>query len=493
MNLKMLLEQLEPLKTEGPLNVEVSGIQYDSRRVTAGNVFVALKGARTDGHRFVDQAVAQGAVAVVLEEEGFFSGRATTIRVSDSTEALGKLAAVFHGHPSRSLQVIGVTGTNGKTTFTFLLKSILEGHGVKTGLVGTIRYEVGERQIPADRTTPQSSDLHQLFAQMKNAGCGAVVMEVSSHSLVQKRVEGIEFDVAVFTNLTQDHLDYHGTMEEYFRAKSILFSGLGKGSKGGTAAVINAEDPRGVEVKKLLGSKISCLTYGRSNGADIRGSDIRLSLNGAQFKVSTPQGDAEVSIQLCGRYNVDNALAALGASVALGIPLETAVRGVGKVASVPGRLEAIREGQPFHVFVDYAHTDDALKNVLVTLRELVKGRLIAVFGCGGNRDAGKRPLMGRVASELADHAVITSDNPRKEDPAEIIRQIEGGFSGRATRETVLDRKEAIRRALGQAKEGDVVLIAGKGHETYQEFADTRVPFDDRECAANLLKQRIWQS
>jgi len=493
MNLKTLLNQVEALSADGPLNVEVTGIQYDSRRVSRGNVFVALKGERTDGHAFIEQAVDLGASAVVTQKEGSFGGRAAVIRVADTTEALGRLSAAFYDFPSRSMKVAGVTGTNGKTTFTFLLKSILEHHGLMTGLVGTIRYEIGERQIPADRTTPQSSDLQSLLCQMKNAGCKGVVMEVSSHSLVQKRVEGVEFDVGVFTNLTQDHLDYHKTMEEYARAKGMLFADLGRASKRKTAAVINLDDPQGPKFRKLLGSNVSCTTYGLSQEAELRATDIQLSLSGTRFKVRTPAGEAEVALQLCGRYNVENALAALGAALAFDVPLKQACEGLAKVASVPGRLEAVRQGQAFDVFVDYAHTDDALRNVLSTLRELVKGRLIVVFGCGGNRDSGKRPLMGRVAAAGADFTVITSDNPRKEDAGAIARQIDAGFAADSPREIILDRTEAIRRALEMAAVGDVVLIAGKGHETYQEFADTRVPFDDRECVRNILNQRVCKN
>ncbi len=494
MTLKALLEYIQPLRTDGPLNVEVTGVQHDSRRVGSGNLFVALKGERTDGHRFIEQAVGQGAAGVIVQDEGFSAPRGATVRVADTTEALGRLAAAYYNFPSRSLKVAGVTGTNGKTTFTFLLKSILETHGTKTGLVGTIRYEIGERQIPADRTTPQSSDLQQLLAQMKNAGCAAAVMEVSSHSLVQKRVEGVEFDVGVFTNLTQDHLDYHKTMDEYFRSKSMLFKGLGAASKKNTTAVINVDDAYGVKLLKTIAKNISVLTCSSRGHGDIRASEISLSIKGTSFDVQTPKGSARVTLQLCGRYNVDNALAALGAALALDVPLDAAVKGLGKVEKVPGRLEAVKAGQPFDVFVDYAHTDDALKNVMTTLRELIKGRMIVVFGCGGNRDTGKRPLMGKVAAQFADHALITSDNPRKEDPAAIARQIEEGFARSSTaHETILDRKDAIARALELAKSGDVVLIAGKGHETYQEFADTRVSFDDRECAASLLKQKVWKN
>jgi UDP-N-acetylmuramoyl-L-alanyl-D-glutamate--2,6-diaminopimelate ligase len=407
MNLKTLLSQIETLGTDGSVNVEVTGVQYDSRRVTRGNIFVALKGERTDGHAFVEQAVANGASAVVTDRTGSFGGKTAVIRVADTTEALGRLSAAFYDFPSRQLKIAGVTGTNGKTTFTFLLKSIPQHHGMRTGLLGTIRYELGERQIPAERTTPQSSDLQGLLAQMKSAGCKGVVMEVSSHSLVQKRVEGVEFDVGVFTNLTQDHLDYHKTMQEYARAKGLLFSGLGRASKKQTSAVLNFDDPQGPAFRALLGRDVSCMTYGCSEGVDLRATDLKLSLAGTRFVAITPAGRVEVVLQLCGRYNVENALAALGAALALGVPLNQAVEGLGQLTHVPGRLEAVREGQPFHVFVDYAHTDDALKNVLTTLKDLVKARLIVVFGCGGNRDAGKRPIMGRVAAQKANNAMIT--------------------------------------------------------------------------------------
>ncbi|MBV9462784.1 MAG: UDP-N-acetylmuramoyl-L-alanyl-D-glutamate--2,6-diaminopimelate ligase [Verrucomicrobiae bacterium] len=493
MILKQLLASVPVASSHGSLQTEVTGIQYDSRRVTPGQVFVALRGERTDGHQFVEQAIHQGAAAVVVEKQGFTSSRVTSVQVTDTVEALAKLSAAFYEHPTQALKMIGVTGTNGKTTTTFMIKSLLENHDLPSGLIGTIRYELGERQIPADRTTPQSSDLQQMFAQMRRCGCKAAVMEVSSHSLSQKRVAGIDFDVAVFTNLTQDHLDYHKTMDAYFEAKAILFAGLGQGRKTEASAVINADDSYAARFKKSVPAGIRTLTYGIESDADFKASDLKLTLSGADFALEAEGAKWPVHLPLCGRYNVSNALAAIAAARALGLPLKSLATCLKDVPQVPGRMEAVRAGQPFHVFVDYAHTDDALRNVASTLKEIGEGRLLLVFGCGGNRDEGKRPKMGRVASELADYSIITSDNPRREDPAAIARAIEQGFAESSKREVILDRQKAIARALELARPGDCVLIAGKGHETYQEFEDTRVPFDDRDCAAAILKRQTWKS
>ncbi|MFA5190849.1 MAG: UDP-N-acetylmuramoyl-L-alanyl-D-glutamate--2,6-diaminopimelate ligase, partial [Verrucomicrobiia bacterium] len=400
-----------------------------------------------------------------------------------------RLAAQFHGHPDRRMKVIGITGTNGKTTTAFMVQHILKEAGIKTGLIGTVRYEIGERVIPASRTTPEAVELHEMMAQMVRQNCGAVVMEVSSHSLDQKRVLGIDFDVVVFTNLTQDHLDYHKTMDNYFDAKSILFKSLSSNGKIGMA-VINVDDPRGRELVAMP-LKAAKLTYGIENEAMVRGRMLAVNCVGLKFEVATPKGEDRISLPLFGRYNVANALGALGACMTLGVKLPTMARALKSLPAVPGRLERVDCGQPFQVFVDYAHTDDALKNMLTTLRESTTKRLLVCFGCGGNRDTRKRELMGRVASQLADFSVLTSDNPRKEEPRAIISQIEEGFSdaGSAGKyEVVEDRREAISRVLAMAEEGDIVVIAGKGHETYQEFADTVISFDDREVAREYLTQ-----
>jgi UDP-N-acetylmuramoyl-L-alanyl-D-glutamate--2,6-diaminopimelate ligase len=486
MQLKDIVTQLRPLSIGGPLDREIVGITYDSRRVTPGMLFVAVPGNRADGHSFILSAVERGASGVIHEQNGFVPSRATGIRVADSREALARSAACFYQFPSSKLKVIGVTGTNGKTTVAFLVKQILESAGIKTGLLGTIQYEIGERVIPAQRTTPESLEVQQMMAQMVRAGCQACVMEVSSHALVQKRVLGVEFDVALFTNLTQDHLDYHGTMEAYFEAKTQLFTSFKSACKKG-AAVINIDDPYGCRLRERNSLEV-VLTYGLDRSAPLRAVDVQLGREGTRLVLETPAGAWPCRLPLLGRHNVYNALAAVGVGLVLDLPAKGITDALQTVALVPGRLEAIVEGQPFTVLVDYAHTDDALRNVLSTIREITPARVLLAFGCGGCRDAGKRPKMGQVAAELADFTILTSDNPRKESAAAIARQIEAGYHRVRTSHyrVELDRRRAIDDVIRMAQPGDTVLIAGKGHETYQEFEDTIVPFDDRVYARESL-------
>ena len=487
MQLKQLINELAPLRVEGPLDREVAGICYDSRRVTPGMVFVAIPGQKSDGHDYISTAIDRGATAVICEKNGFVSQRATKIKVADAREALAWAAAAYYQHPSSKLRVIGVTGTNGKTTVAFMVKQILEAAGVNCGLIGTVRYEIGERVIPAQRTTPEALEVKQMMAQMLRADCQACVMEVSSHALEQKRVCGVQFDVGIFTNLTQDHLDYHGTMENYFAAKKKLFAAPAAGAKKG-GAVINIDDPFGARLLHETQMEVQ-LTYGLGEAAKIRATRIQLGRDATEMVLETPQDKFPCRLPLIGRHNVYNALAAVGAGLVLKVgaqPIQTALN---SMRPVPGRLEAIALGQPFAVFVDYAHTDDALRHVLTTLREITTGRLLLAFGCGGNRDAGKRPKMGRVAAELADLTLITSDNPRRESPGKIAAAVEEGY--RSVRShgcrVELDRKRAIDEVLRLARPGDTVLLAGKGHETYQEFEDTVVPFDDRTYARETLE------
>lgn len=487
MQLKRLVTALAPIRVEGPLDREVAGIAYDSRRVTPGMVFVAVPGRKADGHDFISTAIDRGAVAVICEKNGFVSQRATKIKVADTRESLALAAAAYYQHPSQKLRVIGVTGTNGKTTVSFMVKQILGAAGVNCGLIGTVRYEIGERVIPAQRTTPEALEIQQMMAQMLRADCQACVMEVSSHALEQKRVCGVEFDVAIFTNLTQDHLDYHGTMENYYAAKRKLFSALENSVKK-CGAIINVDDAFGARLARETNVE-GQMTYGLGNTAKVRASGIKLERNATQMVIETPQEKFRCRLPLIGRHNVYNALAAVGAGLVLKVgvnPIQTALNAA---KTVPGRLESIVLGQPFGVFVDYAHTDDALRNVLRTLREITPGRLRLLFGCGGNRDATKRPKMGKVAAELADFTIITSDNPRREPPEKIAAAIEGGFrSVRSDGYRVeLDRQRAIDEIIRTAQAGDTVLLAGKGHETYQEFEDTVVPFDDRVHAHETLE------
>jgi UDP-N-acetylmuramoyl-L-alanyl-D-glutamate--2,6-diaminopimelate ligase len=488
MQLKELVEAMPVSQVEGTLEKEITGITYDSRRVTPGMLFVAIPGQTTDGHEYINTAIERGALAVICERNGFTSSKATKIKVTDVRFALACAATSYYSNPSAKLKVIGVTGTNGKTTVTFLIKSILEAAGIKTGLIGTVRYEIGDRIIPAHRTTPESLEVQQMMAQMLKADCQACVMEVSSHALEQQRVLGVDFDVGIFTNLTRDHLDYHGTMENYFMAKKKLFTGLEQGSKKGIK-VINIDDAFGLRLARESANVEVDLTYGVEKAAKLRARQIQLNKDGSRFVVETSERKFPVRLPLIGRHNIYNALAAVGAAQALNIDILKIQAALNAMPPVPGRLEMVSVGQPFGVYVDYAHTDDALENVLTTVREISKGQVLLAFGCGGNRDSGKRARMGKVAAELADFTVITSDNPRKESAEKIAGQIEEGFrSKRAEGYSVeLDRSRAISLVLGKARPGDVVVIAGKGHETYQEFQDTVVPFDDRVHALEALE------
>jgi UDP-N-acetylmuramoyl-L-alanyl-D-glutamate--2,6-diaminopimelate ligase len=493
LQLRQLVDELAAVKVEGPLDREVAGISYDSRRVTPGMVFVAIPGQQTDGHEFIRTAIDRGATAVICEKNGLVTPRVTKIKVPDAREALARAAATYYQHPSRKLKVIGVTGTNGKTTVAFIVKQILQEAGVNCGLIGTVRYEIGERVIPAQRTTPEALEIQQMMAQMLRADCQACVMEVSSHALEQKRVSCVEFDAAVFTNLTQDHLDYHGTMENYFAAKKRLFAPPEQGAKR-AGAIVNIDDPFGARLSKENQADV-LLTYGLAEAAKLRATQIRLDKDATQMVIETPQEKFPCRLPLIGRHNVYNALAAVGAGLLLKVGLPPIQAALNSVRTVPGRLEAIILGQPFGVFVDYAHTDDALRNVLTTLREVTSGRLLLAFGCGGNRDAGKRPKMGKVAAALADFTIITSDNPRREPPEKIAAEVEAGFCAlrRDGFRVELDRRRAIEAILRSANPGDTVLIAGKGHETYQEFEDTVIPFDDRIYARETLEALGWRS
>src|SRR5438477_6453143 len=486
MQLKVLARALAPHRVTGTLDREVESIAYDSRRVQSNTLFVAIRGEKSDGHRFVDQAIEQGASVIVAERE-ISSPRATCLVVDDSRGALADLSAAFYGMPARKLKMAAVTGTNGKTTTTFLIKHICEKAGVRCGLLGTVQYEIGDRILPAIRTTPEALDIQELLAQIVNAGGRAAAMEVSSHALAQERTRGIEWDVAVFTNLTQDHLDFHGTMENYFEAKAQLFAGLvEQKSKTKATAVINLDDPYGVKLVDRLGKKVPVVTYGMGARADFRASNYHAEFAGTSYQLDARGKSYLVRVPLIGRFNVANSMAALAAASSMGISLREAILSLGRSPQVPGRLEAVPAKRQFQIFVDYAHTDDALLNVLKTLRELSPRRLIVVFGCGGDRDKQKRPLMARVADQNADYSIITSDNPRKEDPDAIIANAEKGFRSDHY-EKITDRAQAIAHAIELARPRDIVLIAGKGHEAYQEFADHTVPFDDIQVARRSLE------
>src|SRR5881396_2160980 len=486
MQLKSFLDATPVRKVIGPLDRQVENIAYDSRRVQRHTMFVALRGEKTDGHQFIGQAIDKGASVIVAEREQK-DPRVTCLVVENTRTALADFSATFYGHPARKLKLAAVTGTNGKITTTFLIKHICENAGLRCGIVGTVRYEIGERVLPAIRTTPESLDLQELLAQIVNAGCKAAAMEVSSHALAQDRTRGLEWNVAIFTNLTQDHLDFHGTMESYFDSKAKLFTQLGnQQKKRKPIAVVNVNDRYGEQLLTKIDKRVAVVTYGMSARADFRASNYRVEFSGTSYQLDAHGKSYLVRVPLIGRFNVANSVAALATANALGISLRDAVLGLGKSPQVPGRLEIVPAKRQFQVFVDYAHTPDALLNVMKTLRELEPRRLIVVFGCGGDRDRKKRPLMGEIANRHADYAILTSDNPRKEDPNSIITEIEKGF--RSTHyEKLVDRAEAIGRAIALVQPRDIVLIAGKGHENYQEFADHTVPFDDIQVARRAIE------
>ena len=485
MLLKTLVPAIPIRKIIGTIDRPVESIAYDSRRVQRNGMFVALRGEKSDGHQFIGQAIEKGASVIVAEREGSHP-RATFLVVENTRAALADLSAAFYRYPARKLKLAAVTGTNGKTTTTFLTKHICEAAGLRCGLIGTVRYEIGERVLPAIRTTPESLDLVELLAQIRDAGCRAAAMEVSSHALAQDRTRGLEWNVAVFTNLTQDHLDFHGTMMSYFDAKAKLFTQLGaQQKKRKPMAVVNIDDRYGEQLLDKIDKNVAVITYGRGARADFRASNPRVEFSGTSYQLEAGGKSYLVRVPLIGRFNVLNSVAALAAANALGISLRDAVLSIGKSSQIPGRLELVPAKRQFQVFVDYAHTPDALRNVLRTLRELEPHRLIAVFGCGGDRDRQKRPMMGDIVDQYADYAIITSDNPRTEDPNAILAEIEKGF--RSSRyEKIVDRTEAIGRAVALAQPRDIVLIAGKGHENYQEFADYTVPFDDIQVARRAI-------
>jgi len=486
MQLKTLLAATPVRQVLGSVDRPVENIAYDSRRVQRHTMFVALRGEKTDGHQFIGHAIDKGASVIVAEREQK-DPRITCLVVENTRTALADFSASFYGNAARKLKLAAVTGTNGKTTTTFLIKHISENAGLRCGLIGTVRYEIGDRILPAIRTTPESLDLQELLAQIANAGCKAAAMEVSSHALAQERTRGIEWNVAVFTNLTQDHLDFHGTMENYFEAKATLFTGLaGQKQKTKPVAIVNIDDRYGLQLVNRLDKSVAVVTYGMGLRADFRASNYRAEFTGTSYQLDARGKSYLVRLPLIGRFNVTNSIAALAAAEALGINLRSAVLSLGKAPQVPGRLELVPAKRQFQVFVDYAHTPDALANVLKTLRELRPHRLIAVFGCGGDRDRQKRPLMAEMADRLADYSIITSDNPRKEDPGAIIAETEKGF--RSDRyEKIVDRTEAINRAVALARARDIVLVAGKGHENYQEFADYTIPFDDIQVARRAIE------
>lgn len=462
-------------------DVAVSGVAYRSDKVRPGDAFFCIPGFSADGHDFAADAIERGAAALVVQR--LLPGmRIPQFVVDDTRIALALASSRFEGDPSGSLKLVGITGTNGKTTTTYLLDAIMREAGMTTGMIGTVETRVAGERLASSRTTPESSDLERLLARMRDAGVDGVSMEVSSHAIDLHRVDGVRFAACGFTNLTQDHLDYHHTIEEYASVKRRLFTDFAC-----AARVVNIDDACGGELARELDDVI---TVGRHRTAQVRAENEALESDGAHFVLATPEGTAMVNLPLAGAYNVSNALVAAGCALAVGIPFDAVVRGLEAAPQVPGRLERIDEGQPFSVIVDYAHTPDSLEKAIRAVHDVTSGRVIAVFGCGGDRDPEKRPLMGAAVGANADFAIITSDNPRSEDPIGIILQVEDGVRGTALEyEVEVDRRRAIARAIRLAEPGDAVLIAGKGHEDYQIFADRTVHFDDREVAREELALR----
>jgi len=488
MKLRELLAGIENVASEKYLDADISGVAYDSRKATAGSLFVAIHGEKTDGNLYVRDAIQNGARVILSEQIApvDLPDNVAWVEVREARKALSMASANFCGRPANALKLVGVTGTNGKTTTVFLVDSILRAAGFASGMFGTIRYRTPKGIQVAEHTTPESLDLQRFLAEVRDAGGTHAALEVSSHALALDRVWGCPFSVAVFTNLTRDHLDFHKTMDAYFGAKRRLYSGTGAGAPA--VGVVNSDDPHG---KQLAGMAQRTLTYGLQNGADITTKKFVPAFSGLEFTAQTPAGKVEIRSPLVGRINVYNILAAVGAGLGLGLSLEVIQKGIAALECVPGRFARIDEGQPFLVVVDYAHTDDALRNLIQTARDLLKtGRIITLFGCGGERDRTKRPLMGEAAGSLSDLVVISSDNPRGEDPLRIINDAVVGLQKVNAKYLVEpDRGRAIEIALEEAREGDIVLLAGKGHETSQIIGERTIEFDDHVVASEALRRR----
>jgi len=491
--LDYLLNGQHIVQQHGNEDCEITGLTSDSRDVRKDYLFVAVKGSSRDGHKYLADAVQRGACALVVENVENVFPNVTIVKVPDTRVALSELASRFYGYPSRDMNLIGITGTNGKTTTSYVLESILQEDGRNVGVIGTINYRYEQQSFQASLTTPESNDLMRIMGEMRDADVTDIIIEVSSHSLEQGRVRGLNWSRALFTNFSRDHLDYHSTMDEYFRAKSLLFSSFEEEGEGQAKIIINMDDPKGRVLQKV--TKASSVSYGLGDNCFIRAADIHSSVEGLHFRLITPAGDIPITSHLFGQMNVYNILAAAAVAFSLDINLNTISRGIQKLTFVPGRLQPVQNKQGLTIFVDYAHSTDALKKVLQTLKQLAKGRLITVFGCGGDRDKGKRPDMGRAAGMYSDCTIITSDNPRGESPAKIADEIEAGVKEAGLKKIalgfsfntkgykiILDRRKAIQTAVKMAnkEDGDIILIAGKGHETYQIIGNKKRHFDDIE-------------
>ncbi|WP_051302142.1 UDP-N-acetylmuramoyl-L-alanyl-D-glutamate--2,6-diaminopimelate ligase [Salibacterium aidingense] len=488
-NLRNLTTYLPVKEITTADNPAISSLHMDSREVKTGGLFFCIKGYTVDGHDYAEQAVSNGACAVVSETD--LGLNVPQVIVKDTKRAMALMASLFYNHPTRNFRLIGVTGTNGKTTVTHLIEEILKQNGKRTGLIGTMYTKIGEQVSDTKNTTPESLLLQQLFNKMAAAEVNTCIMEVSSHALDLGRVRGAAFNTAVFTNLSPEHLDYHGTMEAYKYAKSLLFSQLGNTYDGERQmAVLNGDDPASADFERMTAAPV--LTYGIENACDLQAQNIKTAPAGTAFEIVTPWGNKTVQLALVGRFSVYNALAAAAACSAEGIPLEDVVSALEKVQGVPGRFEPVDNGQPFAVIVDYAHTPDSLENVLQTLKELPAGNRYVVVGCGGDRDQAKRPEMARIAAAYGDYAIFTSDNPRTEDPQIILQHMAAGVEGQSNVKIILDRQQAIEWAVQNARPDDVILIAGKGHETYQVVGNQVLDFDDRLEASKAIQKQGYR-
>lgn len=493
MILQELISSINVKKIAGNTDIDITGLSYDSRKVAKGNIFFALNGAHTNGIEFANQAISKGAICIVSDTE-INNTDCTNIIVDNVLDSMSKISAKFYDYPDKKLTVIGVTGTNGKTSITYMTESILKSLNIDTGVIGTISYRYANVVIDAPNTTPQSLDLYQMMSEMVKSKIKYLIMEVSSHSLVLGRVSGIEFDIAVFTNLTQDHLDFHKSMENYFDAKKMLFYSLSTNLKNNKKfAIINTDDIYGkklLEDNNIKATKISYSISSKNSSLFCLAKNILLNSNGSRFNLESSFGNADINVSQVGLHNIYNILAVICICISIGIDLKEVVNHLQNMVGAPGRLERIKSNKDFSVVVDYAHTDDALKNVLSAIKNLKPAKIITVFGCGGNRDKTKRPKMAKVACNMSDFVFITSDNPREEDPVEITKDVEAGAKeiNKINYKVVVDRKQAIEEAILAANKNDVVLIAGKGHENYQIIGRTKIHFDDRETAFEILNR-----
>ncbi|MEA4826784.1 MAG: UDP-N-acetylmuramoyl-L-alanyl-D-glutamate--2,6-diaminopimelate ligase [Clostridium sp.] len=481
MRLLELLKDLEYEVVTGQVEIEINEVQYDSRKIDSGDLFVCIEGFNVDGHNYINNAVCKGATAIICSKDINANLDCTVIKVNDTRKALAIVSSNLYGNPSRDIKLIGITGTNGKTTSTYMIKSILEGAGYKTGLIGTIANYIGGEKLKADRTTPESLELHSLFNEMKDREIEYCIMEVSSHSLSLNRVYGLNFSQAIFTNLTQDHLDFHKTFENYYRAKLSLFENTNN-------SIINIDDTYGRKMIEDIPKSSSIVTYSIEGLGDLVAKNIENHSRGAEFDLQFKGENVHINLSIPGKYNVYNALCSAGACLSEGVSLELIKEGLENVV-VPGRCEIATKNYNlrFDVIIDYAHTPDGLENILKTAREFTKGRLISVFGCGGDRDKTKRPIMGNIGSELSDVAIITSDNPRSEEPMSIIQDVIGGIK-KDNYVVVENRREAIKEAMKMAEKDDVIVVAGKGHEDYQILKDRVIHFDEREVISDIIKE-----